>query len=296
MKSLNNLFYCHYTDSGHVDNNEINQRARKSFPTTFPMACNRSNINTAPQQNLNNSSASMVYIPMNDGKQYQRNDNVPILNHIQTKQPIAPVTTKPSIISIPIPMTAPISSTPSVSTTNSQSTIINIASSSPPPLTSVSSGIISIHTLPVNTQLTQISTPPTSIIQNTTTGPPPLTLSSSVSLSSAYTMASITTVNAATPNATIHAMSSKTPPQTESSRHMLGESVTENLASAVTETIAQGPPRLISKPSGALRSDGTNILSSEIGPISRMLIDNSHKVNLSNYYSFKMLLINIFFF
>lgn len=54
--------------------------------------------------------------------------------------------------------------------------------------------------------------------------------------------------------------------------------VTSNLASALTNSLTRGPPKLIPKPMGPLRSDSEANFSPDVGPLSRKLNDNAHKV------------------
>jgi protein kinase C-binding protein 1 len=68
--------------------------------------------------------------------------------------------------------------------------------------------------------------------------------------------------------------------QLQQSQHMLSGYMSEGLAAAISETISNAPPKLTCRPTGALRSDGDVVYPSEAGPISRILIDNSHKVRL----------------
>lgn len=64
----------------------------------------------------------------------------------------------------------------------------------------------------------------------------------------------------------------------ESPVHMLGGSITPNLAAAVTTLISHGPPRLVRKPSGTLQSSGDLIFPSEAGSSCRILMENAHKM------------------
>ncbi|XP_059621790.1 MYND-type zinc finger-containing chromatin reader Zmynd8-like [Phlebotomus argentipes] len=60
--------------------------------------------------------------------------------------------------------------------------------------------------------------------------------------------------------------------------HMLSGIVTQSLANAITDTIVKGPPKLMSKPTGTLRSEGDSVFPSEAGPACQLLIDNAHKM------------------
>ncbi|XP_055640789.1 MYND-type zinc finger-containing chromatin reader Zmynd8 isoform X2 [Toxorhynchites rutilus septentrionalis] len=62
------------------------------------------------------------------------------------------------------------------------------------------------------------------------------------------------------------------------SQHMMSGFITPNLAAAVTETIVSTPPKLQSRPSGALRSEGDAVYPSGAGPVSQILINNSYKM------------------
>lgn len=73
-----------------------------------------------------------------------------------------------------------------------------------------------------------------------------------------------------------------------SNQHMMSGFVTPNLASAVTNTIVRGPPKLIPKPTGPLRSDGESYFASDAGPLSRKLVDNAHKVFIFYFISIKL--------
>lgn len=61
--------------------------------------------------------------------------------------------------------------------------------------------------------------------------------------------------------------------------HMMAGFITPSLAAAVTETIVSTPPKLHSRPSGALRSEGDCVYPSGAGPVSQILINNSYKVS-----------------
>ncbi|XP_055543640.1 MYND-type zinc finger-containing chromatin reader Zmynd8-like isoform X2 [Wyeomyia smithii] len=61
-------------------------------------------------------------------------------------------------------------------------------------------------------------------------------------------------------------------------QHMMSGFITPNLAAAVTETIVSTPPKMQSRPSGALRSEGDCIYPSGAGPVSQILINNSYKM------------------
>lgn len=59
---------------------------------------------------------------------------------------------------------------------------------------------------------------------------------------------------------------------------MMAGFITPSLAAAVTETIVSTPPKLQSRPSGALRSEGDCVYPSGAGPVSQILINNSYKM------------------
>ncbi|XP_065093180.1 MYND-type zinc finger-containing chromatin reader ZMYND8 isoform X2 [Ochlerotatus camptorhynchus] len=60
--------------------------------------------------------------------------------------------------------------------------------------------------------------------------------------------------------------------------HMMSGFITPSLAAAVTETIVSTPPKLQSRPSGTLRSEGDCVYPSGAGPVSQILINNSYKM------------------
>ncbi|XP_062559260.1 MYND-type zinc finger-containing chromatin reader Zmynd8-like isoform X2 [Armigeres subalbatus] len=66
--------------------------------------------------------------------------------------------------------------------------------------------------------------------------------------------------------------------RSEEGEHMMAGFITPSLAAAVTETIVSTPPKLHSRPSGALRSEGDCIYPSGAGPVSQILINNSYKM------------------
>lgn len=66
--------------------------------------------------------------------------------------------------------------------------------------------------------------------------------------------------------------------RSEEGQHMMAGFITPSLAAAVTETIVSTPPKLQSRPSGALRSEGDCIYPSGAGPVSQILINNSYKM------------------
>lgn len=66
--------------------------------------------------------------------------------------------------------------------------------------------------------------------------------------------------------------------RSDEGEHMMAGFITPNLAAAVTETIVSTPPKLQSRPSGALRSEGDCVYPSGAGPVSQILINNSYKM------------------
>lgn len=157
-----------------------------------------------------------------------------------------------------------------------------------PPLTSCSQPIASIQsvsqlaapTLLSLSSLSSSSSSSTTISYINSPGPPPLTLSSSVSnVNLLPIVSSISSI----------------PPATQRS-HFLGSYVTDNFASAVTDTIVRGgPPPLVPKPTAPLRSNGGDVFSTDAGPVSKILIDNSHKVQPENSISNNPFLLKILF-
>uniref|UniRef100_A0A0K8UEG3 Protein kinase C-binding protein 1 n=1 Tax=Bactrocera latifrons TaxID=174628 RepID=A0A0K8UEG3_BACLA len=54
--------------------------------------------------------------------------------------------------------------------------------------------------------------------------------------------------------------------------------VTASLTSMVTDAICRGPPRLMQRPNGPLKSDGTTMFPSQAGPVCQTLVENAHKL------------------
>jgi hypothetical protein len=69
-------------------------------------------------------------------------------------------------------------------------------------------------------------------------------------------------------------------PENEEPVNMLVQTagISSSLASAVTDAISCGPPKLARKPSGALKSDGDAVYPSMAGPVSRVLVEHSHRM------------------
>lgn len=66
--------------------------------------------------------------------------------------------------------------------------------------------------------------------------------------------------------------------QNNTPSHMLSGIVTENLASAVTDILVRSPPKLTSRPSAPMRSEGDFLFPTEAGNVSKLLMDNAHKM------------------
>lgn len=60
--------------------------------------------------------------------------------------------------------------------------------------------------------------------------------------------------------------------------HMLSGTITQSLASAVTNMISHGPPRLVRKPNGTMQGPGDDIFPSEAGSSCRILMENAHRM------------------
>lgn len=90
--------------------------------------------------------------------------------------------------------------------------------------------------------------------------------SSSLAASTISSSPSITPTNSASP-------------VNQNDPHIMAGLITKNFAAAVTDTIVGGPPKLVPRPNGALRSNGDSIYPSEAGPLSQNLVNNSYKVN-----------------
>lgn len=153
-------------------------------------------------------------------------------------------------------------------------------SSCPPPLT------LSMHSMPpalmpplrattvtpaiIAATAAKVATP-SGATANTVAASPPLSAAPTVSkvIPSINNSGSTTPAAAAAPATVVH---------------MPGGVVPDNPAAPGTDSIARGTlypmPRLHAKPSGALRSDGTGPATpAEAGPVSRMLLNNAHKMS-----------------
>lgn len=138
----------------------------------------------------------------------------------------------------------------------------------PPPLAVVGSGSNPI-TSPVSTALVtnnMTSTPDCSISGvSFVGGPPPLSLTTipAVNVPALQSQQRVASVVAATMPIT---------------NQLLTGMVTENLASAVTDTLIRAPPKMTSRPNAPMRSHGDVSYPSEAGNVSRTLMENAHKM------------------
>lgn len=115
-----------------------------------------------------------------------------------------------------------------------------ITSSSPPPLSVVTS----------NVSLLARNQPSTSNVAVLSSEPPPLSLSSI----------------------------QVTPSQNTDMPTISNGMITEQMASAITDSMLREPPRLTSRPKAPLRSDGDGMFPSESGSVCRTLMENAHKM------------------
>lgn len=151
---------------------------------------------------------------------------------------------------------------------NSINLIDPLKSVNPPPLALV--GASSSSNSPSNTASTSAATTSANLQSSSTSnavggqssGPPPLAITSMPSASS--TPRSTSSQNSRN--------SSSTP------NHLLSDIVSDNLASAVTDILVRQPPKLTSRPTGALRSDGDVLHPTEAGNVSKLLMDNAYKM------------------
>lgn len=70
--------------------------------------------------------------------------------------------------------------------------------------------------------------------------------------------------------------------------HLLGSTVTPTLASAITELICRGPPKLFTRPGGPLQSDGSVMFPSQAGPVCKTLVENAHKVSKFSIFLYRI--------
>lgn len=148
----------------------------------------------------------------------------------------------------------------------------SLKSVNPPPLVLVSSSnnlnnasnIASISTTTTSdAQNTIISNTPTIVgVSGHSSGPPPLAITS---------LPTSSTTPRSTPR-----QNSRNSPSTPT--HMLSDIVSDNLASAVTDILVRQPPKLTSRPSGPMRSDGDVLFPTEAGNVSKLLMDNAYKM------------------
>ena len=123
--------------------------------------------------------------------------------------------------------------------------------------------------------------PPTNQINPITRStPPPLAGLSNTSLVNAQqsndTQSNTTTIGTAST-------------QQSTDTHLLGGLVTPTLASAITDVICRGPPKLAARPSGPLQSEGHPMFPSQAGPVCKRLVENVHKVLRSRFFIFILL-------
>uniref|UniRef100_A0A8D8CAC1 Protein kinase C-binding protein 1 n=1 Tax=Culex pipiens TaxID=7175 RepID=A0A8D8CAC1_CULPI len=97
-------------------------------------------------------------------------------------------------------------------------------------------------------------------------------------LSDGATASTSATAGPSSSTTTAAGTSNPTPTTPDDSQHMMAGFITPSLAAAVTETIVSTPPKLQSRPSGALRSEGDCVYPSGAGPVSKILINNSYKM------------------
>lgn len=214
------------------------QRARKSFP-------NKSNfIHIPPAVNANPAAMkrpilAQTMLPQNNGMVYI---------------PVDPKTSSVSIQNV---------------TTASASTI---ATSKLLPLSN-STGSTSSTAL-----LSNVAAGSTSAV----TGLSSTILTTSLQLPIVYSAISLPSVNGPPVSANTEpiqvACSLPTNPPVPSEQHMLSGFVTPTLASAITDAIVRGPPKLAPRPAGPLRSEGDYVFPTEAGPVSKLLAENAHKM------------------
>lgn len=178
-----------------------------------------------------------------------------------SKHPHPQVRSPSNMVYIPIDNT-------DLSLINSINLIDPLKSVNPPPLALV--GASSSSNSPSNTASTSAATTSANLQSSSTSnavggqssGPPPLAITSMPSASS--TPRSTSSQNSRN--------SSSTP------NHLLSDIVSDNLASAVTDILVRQPPKLTSRPTGALRSDGDVLHPTEAGNVSKLLMDNAYKM------------------
>ncbi|TMW50068.1 hypothetical protein DOY81_004878 [Sarcophaga bullata] len=145
--------------------------------------------------------------------------------------------------------------TQSKTTTTSAATSPTNVRNSPTPVISTSL----IATVPSTNQINPI----------TRSTPPPLAGLSNTNLVNAQqtndTQSNTTTIGTAST-------------QQSTDTHLLGGLVTPTLASAITDVICRGPPKLAVRPSGPLQSEGHPMFPSQAGPVCKRLVENVHKL------------------
>ncbi|XP_065368922.1 MYND-type zinc finger-containing chromatin reader Zmynd8 [Calliphora vicina] len=125
------------------------------------------------------------------------------------------------------------------------------------------------------TSIASLSSTPVSSTQNplTMTTPPPL---AGLSNSSLNATPQTNGVNDANNTATISTSPATQQPSADT--HLLGGLVTPTLASAITDVICRGPPKLAARPTGPFQSEGYPMFPSQAGPVCKRLVENVHKL------------------
>lgn len=234
-----------------------NQRARKSFPqelqlTPIPKTNHRSSSKNLPPPNrpippmLSNS---MVYIP-----QHTFDNN--ILLRSTNDQPMP---TSSGFKSTTLSQSQPQQQSAVLLPPPSQPTIpISIAAQTTIPATvtvpvslslNINDNINTNGSYTTNASINNNNTPAGSSLLISQNGPTPTTQPPSY-------QSSITTAH----------------------NSMSGGMITEHLASAITDTMVRVPPKLTSRPSAPLRSDGDVLFPSEAGSVCRTLMNNAHRM------------------
>lgn len=127
--------------------------------------------------------------------------------------------------------------------------------------------------------------PPLAIVSSSPNGPaavPPLAFPSAT-VSSAPAGSSLLIPHGAAQNGPTAPPPTTQPPPYQSPASnplssIAGSMLTEQLASAVTDSICRTPPKLTSRPSAPLRSDGDVLFPSEAGSVCRTLMENAHRM------------------
>ncbi|GBP11830.1 hypothetical protein EVAR_72490_1 [Eumeta japonica] len=164
---------------------------------------------------------------------------------------------------------------PTTSTTVRNSPI-TVTPSSPILATLTTSNTSSLlSTTPVATSITTSTSNPLSM-----TTPPPLAGLSNSSLAGVTQTSGIT----ADPNNTTMISSLPAIQQPSADTHILGGLVTPTLASAITDVICRGPPKLAARPNGPLQSEGYPMFPSQAGPVCKRLVENVHKLEDSQLF------------